>query len=454
MVITRFAPSPTGYLHIGGSRTCLFNWLFARASKGKFILRIEDTDRARSKQEYLEEILNSLKWLGLDWDEVYYQSKRFSLYLDLAKKLLKEKKAYEAEDGSGAIILRMSANSAQSGIGETSPYAKKTDGGPPRVIKWVDLVHREIQFDTQNIKDQVLIKSDRTPTYNFACVVDDADLKISHVIRGDDHISNTPKQIVIYEALGFPLPLFAHIPMILSSAGGRMSKRTGATAISEYKEMGFLPQAIVNYLSLLGWSPKDDQEIISLEESIDKFSIKDINDTAATFDQKKLEWVNNYYLKNMDPGQLLDMAAPFFQQKNNIKLDDLDRNKLIDLIKLFQGRINTIPELIERSGFFFVEELELSPEAQDKLKEKNLSKEFKILIEEFNQIKNFDHGSVEGVFRDTIEKLNIKSKVLIHPLRAAVTGLLVGPGLFEVIALLGKKRVCDRLDKAIEFWAK
>ena len=432
MVITRFAPSPTGYLHIGGSRTCLFNWLFARASKGKFILRIEDTDQARSQQEYLEEILSSLKWLGLDWDEVYYQSKRFSLYLDLAKKLLKEQKAYEAEDGSGAIILRM----------------------PHKKIEIEDLVHRKIQFDTQNIKDQVLIKSDGTPTYNFACVVDDADLKISHVIRGDDHISNTPKQVVIYEALGYPLPLFAHIPMILSSAGGRMSKRTGATAISEYKEMGFLPQAIVNYLSLLGWSPKDDQEIISTKESIEKFSIKDVNDTAATFDQKKLEWINNHYLKNMEPGQLLEIATPFFQQKGNIKPDDLDSNKLIDLIKLFQGRINTVPELVERSGFFFVEDVELSPEAQAKLKEKNLSQEFKILIEDFGQIKNFDHESVEGVFRKTIEKLNIKSKVLIHPLRAAVTGLLVGPGLFEVMALLGKKRVCDRLAKAIEFMGK
>ena len=432
MVITRFAPSPTGYLHIGGSRTCLFNWLFARASKGKFILRIEDTDQARSQQEYLEEILSSLKWLGLDWDEVYYQSKRFSLYLDLAKKLLKEQKAYEAEDGSGAIILRM----------------------PHKKIEIEDLVHRKIQFDTQNIKDQVLIKSDGTPTYNFACVVDDADLKISHVIRGDDHISNTPKQVVIYEALGYPLPLFAHIPMILSSAGGRMSKRTGATAISEYKEMGFLPQAIVNYLSLLGWSPKDDQEIISTKESIEKFSIKDVNDTAATFDQKKLEWINNHYLKNMEPGQLLEIATPFFQQKGNIKPEDLDSNKLIDLIKLFQGRINTVPELVERSGFFFVEDVELSPEAQAKLKEKNLSQEFKILIEDFGQIKNFDHESVEGVFRKTIEKLNIKSKALIHPLRAAVTGLLVGPGLFEVMALLGKKRVCDRLAKAIEFMGK
>ncbi|MDD5355230.1 MAG: glutamate--tRNA ligase family protein, partial [Candidatus Omnitrophica bacterium] len=201
MIRTRFAPSPTGYLHIGGARTCLFNWLFARANKGKFILRIEDTDKVRSKQEYLDEILNSLKWLGLDWDEIYYQSQRFPLYLELAKKLLAEGKAYEAEDGLGAIILKI----------------------PQKTVEIDDLIHGKIVFDTATIKDQVLIKSDGTPTYNFACVVDDADLKLSHIIRGDDHISNTPKQIVIYEALGFALPAFAHIPMILSGQGGRLS---------------------------------------------------------------------------------------------------------------------------------------------------------------------------------------------------------------------------------------
>lgn len=428
MIRTRFAPSPTGYLHIGGARTCLFNWLFARASEGKFVLRIEDTDRLRSKKEYLDEILDSLKWLGLDWDELYFQSQRFSLYLELAKKLVSEKKAYVADDKSNAIILKM----------------------PEKTVEIDDLIHGKIQFDTQTIKDQVLIKSDQTPTYNFACVVDDADLKISHVIRGDDHISNTPKQIVIYEALGFPLPQFAHIPMILASEGGRLSKRAGATAISEYKNMGFLPQALVNYLTLLGWSPGENQEIISKEESVKKFSIKDINNTAAAFNQKKLEWINNYYLKNFDPQKLLDMAIPLFKQKGFIK-DNFDRKGLLDLIKLFQGRINTIWELADWSGFFFSEEIELSPEAKAKLKENNLVREFKILKEKLALLGDFDHVSVEQAFRETIEQLNIKSRVLVHPLRAAVTGSLIGPGLFEVIALLGKDKVCHRIDKAIEF---
>ena len=429
MIRTRFAPSPTGSLHIGGARTCLFNWLFARSEKGKFILRIEDTDKARSKKEFLDEILNSLKWLGFDWDEIYYQSQRFPLCLDLAKKLLAEKKAYEAEDGSGAIILKI----------------------PRKTVQIDDLIHGKIQFDTQTIKDQVLIKSDGTPTYNFACVVDDADLKISHVIRGDDHISNTPKQVIIYEALGFDLPLFAHIPMILSGQGGRLSKRTGATAVSEYRNMGFLPEATVNYLSLLGWSAGNNQEIISKEEMVKKFSIKDVNNTAATFNLEKFRWINNYYLKNMEPERFLDIAIPLFKQKGYIKEGGFDRNWFLNLIELFKGRISTLSELIEWSSFFFVDEVKLIPEAEAKLRENNLTKEFGILKEKFALLKEFDHVAVEKAFRDTIEQLNIKSRVLIHPLRAAVTGSLIGPGIFEVIALLGKERVCERLDKAIEF---
>jgi len=428
MIRTRFAPSPTGYLHIGGARTCLFNWLFARANKGKFILRIEDTDRARSKKEYLDEILNSLKWLGLDWDEIYYQSQRFDLYLELAKKLLAEGKAYEAEDGLGAIILKI----------------------PQKIVEIDDLIHGKITFDAGTIKDQVLIKSDGTPTYNFACVVDDADLKMTHIVRGDDHISNTPKQIVIYEALGYNLPVFAHIPMILSGQGGRLSKRFGATAISEYKSMGFLAEATVNYLSLLGWSPGENQEIVSKEESVKKFSIKDVNHTAAAFNLDKFRWINNHYIKNLEPDKLLELLMPFFKERGYIKGDNFDRKWLVDLIKLFQPRVSTLVELSEWPVFFFTKEVEFSPEAKAKLLENNLSKEFKLLRERFASLDKFDHTSVEEAFRKIVEELKIKSKVLIHPLRAALTGALIGPGIFEVIALLGKDRVDERLSKAIK----
>ena len=432
MIRTRFAPSPTGYLHIGGARTCLFNWLFARANKGTFILRIEDTDKVRSQKEYLDEILNSITWLGLNWDELYFQSQRFDLYRSSAEKLLAEGKAYKAEDGLGAIILKM----------------------PQKIVKINDLIHGEIQFDTSTIKDQVLIKSDGSPTYNFACVVDDADLKLTHILRGDDHISNTPKQIIIYEALGLPLPEFAHIPMINAEAGGRLSKRKGATAVSEYKNMGFLSQAIINYLSLLGWSPGNDQEIISLEDSIKKFSIKDINNTAAAFNMDKLEWINNYYIKNMEPEKLLDIAIPLWKEKGIIIDDNFDRNWLINLVKLFKERVNTLNELVDWSEFFFAKDLVLNEDAKKKLEEKDLSKEFAILREDFSKIDTFDHLKIEEVFRSTVDKLGLKTKVLIHPLRAALTGMLIGPGLFEVVAVLGKDTVCKRIDKAINMMAK
>jgi len=316
MIKTRFAPSPTGYLHIGGARTCLFNWLFARANKGKFILRIEDTDIERSKQEFLEEILESIKWLGMDWDEIYFQSQRFPIYLEFAKELVKKDLAYYSEEGK-AIILKV----------------------PPKIVDIEDIIHGRIRFDTSTIKDQVLIKSDQTPTYNFACVVDDAQLGITHVIRGDDHISNTPKQIVIYEALGFALPQFVHIPLILSSQGGRLSKRSGATSIREYRQMGFLPEAIVNYLTLLGWSPKDNREIISKEETIKIFSINEVNPTAAIFNMDKLRWINGVYIRNSKPEELAQLILGLLQQNNYIKADNFDRKWLLDLIQLFKERI-------------------------------------------------------------------------------------------------------------------
>ena len=427
MIRTRFAPSPTGYLHIGGSRTCLFNWLFARANQGKFILRIEDTDAVRSKQEFLDEILESIKWLGMDWDEIYFQSQRFPIYLEFAEELIKEDKACRSEDGK-AIILKM----------------------PQKVVDIDDLVHGKIQFDTSTIKDQVLIKSDQTPTYNFACVIDDTQLEISHVIRGDDHISNTPKQIVIYEALGFPLPQFAHIPMILSNEGGRLSKRTGATSIREFRQMGFLPEAIVNYLTLLGWSPKDNREIISKQDTTKLFSIKEVNPTAAIFNMDKLKWINGSYLRSMNQDELLNQLAHLLKENNYIKEDNFDRKWILDLIQLFRERIVTLNEFVEKSKFFFTDEIEFEADAKEKLLAKDLGKEMKTLSERFAGQKNFEVNDVEKTFRELISELNIKSKELIHPLRAAVTGSLVGPGLFESIALLGREKACKRITRAAE----
>ena len=430
MVRVRFAPSPTGNLHIGGARTALFNWLYSQAKGGKFILRIEDTDQLRSQQEFVDEILESLKWLGFSWDEIEYQSKRLNLYREQAQRLLREGKAYtEKLEGKAteAIIFRVR----------------------PQEIKVEDLIRGQIRFDATTIKDQVLIKSDGTPTYNFACVVDDAAMQITHVIRGDDHISNTPKQILLYEAMGFPIPQFAHLPLILGTEGGRLSKRTGATAISDYRQIGYLPEALVNYLLLLSWSPGDDLQIMDIKEAIKIFDIKDVNKTAAAFDLKKLVWVNNQYFKNKDPGELTDLLIPLLAQGNLIEPENFDRNYLVSLVKLFQSRLGVLNDFAERADFFFLKEPKMDEEAKRKYLQKDLSREFKLFIKKLEELKSFKPETIEEAFRSLIAELKIESKELIHPIRVALSGKTVGPGLFELIYYLGKEKTKERLSKFI-----
>ncbi len=430
MIRVRFAPSPTGYLHIGGSRTALFNWLYAKAKQGTFVLRIEDTDAARSQKEYLDEILDSLKWMGFEWDELYYQSQRFGIYREFAEKLLKQGTAYiEKTEGKGeAIIFKVL----------------------PKKVKVTDLIRGEIEFDSEIIKDQVLIKSDGTPTYNFACVVDDATMNITHVIRGDDHISNTPKQVILYEALGFELPKFAHLPLILSKEGGRLSKRKGATAISDFRKMGYLPQAMVNYLLLLGWSPGGNREVIDINEAVKLFDIKNINTTAAVLDLDKLDWMNNQYLKKADPEKLTDELIPSLIEKGYIEADKFDRNAIVSLVKIFQGRLTVLNDFVDWADFFFVKDLIIDPQAQEKFLNKDFSREFKLFIERLEALDNFDILSIESCFREMVKELNIEAKVLIHPIRVALTGKTIGPGLFEVIYYLGKVKANERLSK----WVK
>ncbi|MBI4974588.1 MAG: glutamate--tRNA ligase [Candidatus Omnitrophica bacterium] len=312
MVRVRFAPSPTGYLHIGSARTALFNWLYAEHNKGSFLLRIEDTDKARSKDEYLEEILGSLKWLFMNWgEEPVFQSKRFDIYKRYAEESVTKGASYR--EGSAIIF--------------------KVEKG--KKVFFDDMIHGRIEVSTDDIKDQVLIKSDGTPTYNFACVIDDVEMKISHVIRGDDHISNTPKQILLYETFKFPIPNFAHIPLILSKEGGRLSKRHGATSIFEYRNQGFLPEALVNYLALMGWSPGDDREILSLEEIIKLFDVKDVNKTGATFDMDKLSWMNGQYIKNMPPKDL-DSKVTNFLKEGDVMGGDIDKEKWTKIINIYK----------------------------------------------------------------------------------------------------------------------
>jgi glutamyl-tRNA synthetase len=427
MIRVRFAPSPTGNLHIGGARTALFNWLYALALNGKFILRIEDTDKARSKKEYLDEILNSLQWLGFKWDEIYHQSERLDIYREHAQMLLKKGLAYieKSQDNREAIIFKVTAQK----------------------IKIKDLIRGQIEFDAESLKDQVLIKSDGTPTYNFACVVDDATMNITQVIRGDDHISNTPKQVLLYQALGFSLPEFAHLPLILGAEGGRLSKRTGATAISDYRKMGYLAPALVNYLLLLSWSPGDNREVIDIKEAIKLFDIKDVNKTAAAFDLKKLDWMNNQYFKLADPERLTDEIIPLLIEKDYIKKDNFDRDYLVSLVKLFQGRLSKLSDFIDWADFFFLKNIKIDPQAKEKFLSGDKSYEFKLFIERIEKLDRFDIVSIENSFRQLVSELNIEAKTLIHPVRVALTGKTIGPGLFEVIYYLGKERTKERLIK-------
>jgi len=423
MIRVRFAPSPTGFLHIGGARTALFNWLYVRGQDGKFILRIEDTDRQRSQKEFLDEILESMKWLGLDWDELYHQSERFDIYREYAQKLLSAGKAYKEGE---AVILKM----------------------PPKEIKLYDIIRGEIAFDTQIIKDQVLLKSDGSPAYSFACVVDDALMEISHVIRGEDHISNTPKQLVIYEALGFKPPKFAHMPLIMGEDGTRLSKRTGAVAVSDYKKMGFLPEALVNYLMLLGWSPGSNQEIVSLKAAIKKFSIKKINKAAAVFSMDKLKWVNQEYIKQTDDRQLAEFVVSFLKESGQPK-GEYSLDKIREIVKLYKTRMPTLADFVERTAYFFADTVEISPELKKKYFSGDQSGAFKVLCEDFATAGDFSPQAAETAFRRAVDKLGLKAADLVHPVRVALTGQDVGPGLFETMAVLGKETTLARLKKFI-----
>ncbi len=400
----------------------MFNWMYARSQEGKFILRVEDTDCQRSKKEFVDEILDSMRWLGLSWDELYYQSERFDIYRQHAQTLLSEGKAYQDGD---AVILKV----------------------PQQEVKIYDLIRGEIVFDTATIKDQVLIKSDGSPTYSFACVVDDALMQISHVIRGEDHISNTPKQIVIYQALNFPLPKFAHLPLIMGEEGGRLSKRTGAVAVSDYRREGFLPQAIVNYLMLLGWSPGNNQEKVDLSSAVKKFSIKKVNKAAAVFSMDKLKWLNGQYIREMDAAALADQLLPFLKEKGYVG-GEFDRAKLEEAADLFKGRLFTLVDFLDWADFLFVDKVHINDEARQKHFGAGQGKEFRLLSERVGHLERFDAVSVEKAFRDLVAELGIKASDLVHPVRVALTGKSVGPGLFETMAVLGREKTVRRLSEA------
>lgn len=427
MVRVRFAPSPTGFLHIGSARTALFNWLFARHEKGTFVFRVEDTDRERSKGEFLQEIISSLEWLGMNWDEgPYYQAKRLDVYRDYAKKLLGEGKAYEAEGtlgGEKAIILTM----------------------PKGTITMDDLVHGPVSFDMNLQKDLVLMKSDGFPAYNFACVIDDYDMKITHVIRGDDHISNTPKQLAVYQALAIDPPKFAHIPLILGIDRSRMSKRHGATSISDYRQAGFLPDALVNYISLLGWAPTGDREVMPIDEIIKEFSLERVGKTGAVFDINKLTWMNGEYIRARKIADLIPLVTSLLKENGAIG-DDYDKGLLTEVVRLFHPRVKTIAELADSAAPFFADEVTYDKDAVTSvLAKEGVKAMLEAVISKFSSLKTFDPQTLETCIRDLASELGTKAAGLIHPIRVAVTGCKVGASLFETIALIGKEKTIMRL---------
>jgi len=477
----RFAPSPTGYLHIGGARTALFNWLYARHHKSTFILRIEDTDQIRSTEEAVNVILEGMKWLGLDWDEgpgkggeygPYFQMQRLPLYQEYTEKLLKDKKAYrcyctreelaesrekQARENKSLKYDRHCLNLSDEEMRKYEEEGRKPVIRlkiPAKKIVFNDLLRGEVTFDGGLLSDFVIMKSDGIPTYNYAVVIDDALMNITHVMRGDDHISNTPKQILIYEALGFAIPKFAHIPMIMGSDHTRLSKRHGATSVMEYKKMGYIPEAVVNYIAHLGWSSGDEREIFSPKELIKEFSLDKISKHAAVFNMDKLNWFNSEYLKRMSVDSLTEMLIPHLKEANYIREEDLSEPKLEwlkEVVKLMQGRFKNFSQFIDYADYFFVDKINIEPQAfQSVLNKEGVPDILQALKEKLPFLKCWDEENIENAVRGVASSLQIKGGQIIHPTRVALTGKKIGPGLFELMVILGKEKIIKRLEEVVE----
>jgi glutamyl-tRNA synthetase len=429
----RFAPSPTGFLHVGGARTALFNWLYARRHGGTFVLRIEDTDVERSSADMVTGILDGLRWLGLTWDEgpgvdgphgPYFQSQRLDRYRAAAQRLVDDGHAYRDE---GAIRFR------------------------PRkgTVTFDDVVHGTIAFETADLEHFVILRSDGHPTYHLSVVVDDVDMRITDVVRGDDHISNTPKHVLLLEALGATVPRFAHVPLILGMDKKRLSKRHGATSVMEYQRLGYLPEAMVNFLALLGWSPGDDRELMSRAELIDSFSLEGISSGDAVFNTEKLDWMNGQYIARLPVEQLDAAARPLFESAGfgNAPLL-VDRARFQRLLELLRPRAMRLTDLVEQATPLLRDTVEYEPAAVEKhLSSPDLAGHLEALSVALRTASPFDEPHVEGVVRGTAQQRSLKAGPLIHATRVALTGRMASPGLFELIVLLGVDVSVARLEQ-------
>jgi glutamyl-tRNA synthetase len=485
----RFAPSPTGYLHVGGARTALFNWLYARSHGGTFVLRIEDTDAERSSDEMIDGILDGLRWLGLDWDEgpevggphgAYFQSARLDRYRKAAERLVAERRAYYCY--CTPERLRHERGLAE-GRGEAWRYdraclalsaervASLERAGTPRAVRFQvpltqtafdDRVHGRIDFDSRNIEDFVVLRSDQHPTYHLSVVVDDLDMEITHVIRGDDHISNTPKHLLLFDALGGTPPVFAHVPLILGADKKRLSKRHGATSVTEYRAQGYLADAMVNFLALLGWSPGDDSELMSTTELVDRFSLDGISGGNAVFDVTKLDWMNGQYIARLPVEELAAAVEPLLAAADlaptAVMFDregsDPGGPSLYRLLDVLRPRAKRLTDFAEQARPFLVETVEYESEAVAKhLTSPDLADHIGALAAALGALDTFDEAQVETVVRGTAAARGIKAGLLIHATRVALTGRTTSPGIFEVLVLLGRARCVGRLERLVAFLA-
>jgi glutamyl-tRNA synthetase len=481
MVRVRFAPSPTGDLHLGGARTALYNFLFAQKNKGKFILRIEDTDRTRSTEEAIESIEEDLRWLGLFWDEgpdvggdygPYRQTERKEIYQRFVERLLQEGKAYycfctpeelqrEREEAKRkGISFRYSRRCRNLSLSQIEEERRRnphpavrfaTPLGGATIVK--DIIRGSIRFEHSEMDDFIILRSDGTPTYNLAATIDDALMKITHVIRGDDHLSNTPKQILIYRSLGFDIPQFAHLPMILGPDKKPLSKRHGDTAIWQYRKKGYLPQALVNYLALLGWSYDDKTTLFTMDELKEKFSLEKVSKNAAVFDIPKLNWMNGYYIRQLADDELASLLLPYIQNRFPGKKVNIELVRKI--VPMVRERINLLNEVVEWVDFIFMEEVDFDSESWEKIMKKDgvpeiLAKAYKTL----EGISRFEASRIEEELKDLAEKLRVKKKQLFQPIRVAVTGRRVSPPLYESLEILGRERTLQRIEKALSLLKK
>jgi glutamyl-tRNA synthetase len=457
----RFAPSPTGYLHVGGARTALFNWLLARKSGGTFILRIEDTDVARSTQESVDAILEGMSWLGLDWDEgPYYQSDNFPLYREFAERLLKSGKAYKCYCSAEELEAKREKALAEGRKPKYDGTCRNLAADIPDkafvirfkapqegVTAFDDLVKGNISFNNEELDDLIIQRTDGTPTYNFTVVVDDAFMAITTVIRGDDHVNNTPRQILLYEALGYPVPRFAHVPMILGADKTRLSKRHGATSVMAYRDMGYLPEAMVNYLVRLGWS-HGDEEIFSLAELIEKFSIEAVGRSAGVFNTDKLLWLNAHYIKNGDPERLAGLLVPFLSERG---VDAGGGPDLRSVVKTLQERARTMLEMADGALFYYRSDFAYDPQAADKFFRPDSISLFEILLDRLASLGEFSHTEIENLFKEICAERGIKLGQLGPPVRVALCGGTTSPSIFEVIEVLGKEETLKRIARALDF---